>query len=216
MSRGVVYGFEKKALLAVEVRKSIASVKKFHPDWQTAVHTDIVRCHQHFDIVIPGSFEPRKNVFRAKIVAMLNSPFDETLYLDTDTQLRQPVDHVFDLFPKFDFAMSWAMGKSQGGFSGDEQLLELISEYNTGVVFWKRTPRTTDLFTQWLEYHDTETPTHRCDQFSLCHTLFYNEHIRVAPLTVNYNQRHYGTAEYFQPAVAEKRAFIIHNRDFIE
>ncbi len=216
MSKGVVYNSVQSKSHVIEARKSVASVRKFHPDWRVAIHTDRNRVHSEYDDVIPCdlALSNANHPYRAKIEAMIHSPYDETLYLDTDTELRKPIDHVFEVFPDYDMASCYAMGKSYGHTPA---YLDCMAEYNAGVIFWKKTKRTDDFFQQWLRYFDenknlSPPPT---DQFSFMLAVHKNPHFRVAMLSIHYNQRHYGTAADFQPAKVEKEAFIVHNRNFI-
>jgi len=213
-TRGVIYSAVNSNRHAVEARKSAASVRKIHPDIPIAIHTDKFRIVPEFDIEIPCDVKltNKYHPHRAKIEAMKHSPFDETIYLDTDTELRKPVDHVFELFPDYDLALSMAVGKS---VNHPDSRLDYLSEYNTGVMFWKKTRRMDDFFDQWLHHYDKNFPAAFNDQFSFTEVVHHNAHVRIALLTVHYNQRHPHTFPSFTEAKMDARALVIHNRNFI-
>ena len=91
---GVVYFALGERYLA-EAALSAASVRQHMPGLRTAIFCDGQVPAALFDMrdrLVPGL--PMK---RQKMQALLRSPFERTLYLDTDTLIADPVWELFDL-----------------------------------------------------------------------------------------------------------------------
>jgi hypothetical protein len=110
--------------------RSIASVKKFHPELPLHVAT------------LP------ENASLLNKADMLDaSPFEETLFLDVDTVVMDRLDFGFTNGLRFGLACCicecpWA--RRYGGLGGD------VVEYNTGVLFFTR--RAKPMFDCWKEW----------------------------------------------------------------
>lgn len=127
-SRGALYvywGTKYKSYLD----RSIASLKKFHPDLPVHVET------------LP---DESTLLDKARMAEM--TPFDETLFLDVDTVVMGPLDFGFERAAQFGLACSicecpWA--RRYGGLKGRGDMVE----YNTGVLFFTQQAR--PLFDAW-------------------------------------------------------------------
>jgi hypothetical protein len=111
-------------------QRSMTSVKAFHPD--IPIHTHLL---------------PDESTLLDKSVMFRASPFEETLYLDTDTVVLGRLDFGFQMATRHDLACCicenpWA--RRNGGLSGD------LVEYNTGVLFFTRDAK--DIFESWIEH----------------------------------------------------------------
>ena len=97
------------------------------------------------------------------------SPYEETLFLDTDTTILGQVQPIFDYLKELDFAVG-------NMFLGDwsvspTKLLALVKpdDYNTGVLVFRRTPETMAFLEKWKEAVLPQNPKdmwagHNCDQ----------------------------------------------------
>ncbi|WP_156918806.1 hypothetical protein [Synechococcus sp. CC9616] len=115
----------------------------------TDVPTDID--YKYFDYVYK-----HKNPcygYRDKILPLLNLPFKFTLFLDSDAFLIQPVDNIFDLGIYADFAAVHAPVRHPPGFHS-EFVPSSFPEYNSGVMFFKRSKVQKKLVKLWLSYYD--------------------------------------------------------------
>ena len=83
---------------------SARSVRRVTPGMPIAIATD-GPAPAEFDEAIPID-EP--DGYRAKIVGMLNSPFDRTLMLDVDTYAAADLSEVFQVLDQFDIAAAHA------------------------------------------------------------------------------------------------------------
>jgi hypothetical protein len=104
-----------------------------------------------------------------KVDVLRRSPYDETLFLDTDTTIRGPVVEIFDLAAAGNFAAAKAYRMVPTGTGGDRIELEHPDHFNTGVLCFDSSDATTAWLDRWFEAvraqdpHDM-WPGHNCDQ----------------------------------------------------
>jgi alpha-N-acetylglucosamine transferase len=133
MSRGVIYiVWGERAEDALH--RSVAWLKKVHPE----LTHEVVR--------LPAGTDQFKGLLeKARMMAL--SPFDETLFLDSDTMVLDRVDYGFDQAMRFGLACCicecpWA--RRYRGLAKDDTV-----EYNTGVLFFTRAAQ--EVFDRWQE-----------------------------------------------------------------
>lgn len=87
----------------------------------------------------------------AKLCMFEESPYDLTLYLDTDTVvLTDNLDFVFEMAWLYNIAIALAPASDaahQYGFVGEDYL----PQYNTGVMCFNKSDRTREVFEWWRE-----------------------------------------------------------------
>lgn len=111
-----------------ELNRSIASVEKLGLKY-------VVRCLD------------RKTGLYNKASMYELSPFENTLYLDTDTIVLDDVSYGFDISMKHDIALCICEASDARRFEG---IKDYTIEYNTGVIFFKK-GNIKSLFDKWLE-----------------------------------------------------------------
>jgi|GEM_PF-742127 len=136
-NRGVLYiamgdGFFKEAELSAE------SLKKHNPELETCLITDEERESEFFDQI--KIEEPNKG--SDKIQYIDRSPFDQTLFLDTDTLIVDNITELFTLLEEFDIAMSQnPMRVSNNNFTGEKNDFKNIPvafpELNGGIILFQ-------------------------------------------------------------------------------
>ncbi|MGE0717040.1 MAG: hypothetical protein AB7P02_16480 [Alphaproteobacteria bacterium] len=89
-----------------------------------------------------------RNPYLDKIAAMAASPFEDTIYLDTDCLVLRPIVDLLDLLGPYALAAAHAPGYR--GFL-DPEVPRAFFEVNTGVVAYRMTPATRDLFAAWAD-----------------------------------------------------------------
>lgn len=91
--------------------------------------------------------------FKAKIQVLLNSPYEETLFLDTDTRIRKPLTPLWDVLRTSDLALAHApdIARDEHGRPLYLNNHERASEFNTGVILFRKTPEVMALFETWLQ-----------------------------------------------------------------
>jgi hypothetical protein len=177
-SRGILYIATGERFVA-EAEVSARSVRNVMPDTPIAIATDIEPDY-NFDhtINIP---DPGYG-FVDKISHIDNSPFDETLYLDTDTYVNSSVGELFDILDKFDIALSYDHSRDH-----PQGIPDSFPEYNTGVIAYKNNDEFRQFTKAWKANHSeilSTVDTH--DQPSFRKTL-YESDLRIATLTPEYN-----------------------------
>ncbi len=91
-------------------------------------------------------FEPSGNPYLDKIANMRRSPFERTIYLDTDTFVVEEIAHVLALLDHYELAVAFAPG--QRGLR-DPEVPRAFYEFNTGVVAWRASERIASFMRDW-------------------------------------------------------------------
>lgn len=143
-----------------------------------------------------------------KLTGISQTPFERTVYLDTDTLVVDKVGELFDLTDRFDIAAA-----HEHGYRGhqEEQVPESFFELNGGVIVY-RWSRAMGLFmARWLERHQEGNrfmPTagrFLMDQPPFRYCLWKSE-LKLYVLPAEYNYRS------IFPGFARDRVKIFHGR----
>jgi len=155
--RGVVYVAAHSLGCVVEAAASASSLRRFHPTLPVTLFTDPTTDFQ----IPPGLFTSvvqRKWCHEAegceggrvcKIGAIAASPYQRTLYLDTDTRVWRPIESIFDELDHCDLALTEAMGSSSRSvldwqrrmFAGGVMCLRRVDPVLRLLADWQRTVR---------------------------------------------------------------------------
>jgi hypothetical protein len=86
--------------------------------------------------------------FADKVRNLANSPFENTIFLDSDTHITGELTHLFALLERFDLAVAFAPG-----YRGrdDPQVPFSFYEFNTGVIVWRTGDATRDFLDDWMD-----------------------------------------------------------------
>lgn len=188
-SRGVVYVATGKKFVD-EALISIASVKTHMPDIPVTLFTDL----EEYITSRPDGVESVRLLpevtrsCRDKINPLSNSPYEKTLFLDTDTYLCEPVYDIFEMLNRFDIALAQAPDRYQYHLS---EVPDCFTELNSGVIAFRKSSQVMDLFNQWentfLRLLELDSDSHR-DQHSLRYSLFHSK-VQFFVLPPEYNFR---------------------------
>ena len=199
-SRGVVYGVSGLPY-AEETLRSARSVRRWMRELSLELHIDAVTLDGLagmedglFDRVVRhDSFAHHRS---AKFTALLESPFEQTLYLDGDTLLTDRVDELFELLDRFELAASHAPQRlhprslAVGLYELFPPIPAAFPELNTGVIPFRRTEAVRGLIERWIHYFErsVEEKGYRMDQPAFRAALYESE-VRFYALTQEYNFR---------------------------
>jgi hypothetical protein len=127
--------------------------------------------------------------FIDKIEPLLSSPYEETIFIDSDTYIVEDISGLFDIFSKYDFFASFAPGRGTNEFSPD--VPEWFPEYNTGIIGFRNTKGSQEVIENWLCFYKKQLkglrkPPH--DQPSFRSAIF-NSNLRIYNLPMEYNFR---------------------------
>lgn len=187
--RGVVYVAWGKDHVDV-ARRSAASVKRHNPDLPCAIWCADADDASGFDrkLVIPEGLK------RPKTAVLQDSPFQETLFLDNDTIVRADLSSLFDLLQNFDLCgahvMLWHRPRHLKVWR--KALPETFPEINTGVLLYRKTPRTDAFFRAWGAAF--EVAGFRVDQVTF-RELLWDADLRFYVLPPQFNKRVFEASE---------------------
>jgi hypothetical protein len=177
-SRGFVYVATGTGYLD-EARHSATSLRQHHPETPICLVTDQrVSVAPPFDHVVVVTGAEHKPI--DKLLA-LHCPFVRAVFLDTDTRVFGDLTPLFAVLDEFDLA---ALQDVNRGWNYElPGVPACFSEFNTGVIAFRRTPAVVEFFQQWRDNHAALARDHGFvnDQPAFRQTL-YRSSLRVAPL----------------------------------
>jgi len=94
-----------------------------------------------------GRHESFGDPFADKIRNLANSPFENTIFLDSDTYVTSDLTHLFAILERFDMAAAFAPGYRS---RDDPEVPSSFYEFNTGVIVWRDTNATRDFLDDWM------------------------------------------------------------------
>ena len=188
-SRGIIYIATGRKFIE-EALMSLTSVKKHMPDVPVSLFSDV----EELVFSPPAGLDSvilLENVTRScrdKIRPLANSPYDRTLFLDTDTFLCRPVYDLFEMLDRFDIALAQAPDRYQYNLP---DLPDCFTELNSGVIAYRRTPTVNKLLVGWEETYNRmlgEDDDSYRDQHSLREALYQSD-VQFFLLPPEYNFR---------------------------
>ncbi len=126
---------------------------------------------------------------RSKVDYLAKTPFEKTLYLDTDTAVVSDIRDIYDLLERFDIALCHAHRRNvpKRLLTWRNQLPEAFPQFNSGVFLYKKNAKVIDFLNQWSAAFHTEHFMQ--DQVTLRELLWLSD-IRIATLPPEYNVRY--------------------------
>lgn len=188
MTTGLVYIATGQKFIA-EAERSVASFKALMPDLPAALFKDadsVLSTDARFDTVRLVS-QPAYGCID-KIMTLKDSPFERTLFLDTDTHCVAPCQELFELLDRFDYAAAHAPVRTcwEGA-----RCPRSFPELNTGVILYQNNDRFGELVDSWFGTYQqhlqlAEPPPH--DQPAFREAAFRSS-ARLSVLPPEYNLR---------------------------
>ena len=188
MTRGLLYiatgePFVREAVISAKRAKNVMN------DYPIAIITDIdldanVNIDKHvFDHIIEINNAEQNSGDQIKY--MDKSPFDRTIFLDTDIYIHSDISDLFDVLDQFDIAASLSpTGKNQ---RVDPDLPDAYPEYNTGVVVFQNNKKIGRFLSKWEEtYRRDKTQQNWPNQPSFRETVFHSD-LRIATIPPEYH-----------------------------
>jgi hypothetical protein len=148
MKRGILYiAFGKQFLK--EMLISAESVKKHNPNLHITAFVDKQIDSKYIDECVLI----KANHLRPKIDYIANTPYEETLFLDTDTIIDYNIEDMFHLLSNFDFGAVHDLARKRKKYSATmpeyRDIPYSFSEVNTGVMVFKKNEKVMGLFEAW-------------------------------------------------------------------
>ena len=193
-----------------EAEISATSLRRFTQLPLCLVTNDAAYSSPVFDKII--CLKNLEESYGSKIGGLLNSPFDKTIFLDSDTFVCSSIDQVFDVLEIFDLAMTVDNFMHSYGFIRNNaptfklRYETVIPEFNTGLIAIRKNDATYKLLKDWLTVH--EEMKVKADMASFREAYIDNiPAIRISPLPYEYN--YHGTHSF---GFLYNRVKVIHER----
>lgn len=133
-----------------EVKEAIKRVRNVMPAVPIALYTDLSDIHT--DVEYLYKIDNPQYHFGDKVNAFARTPFDKTIFLDTDTYLVDSIQELFLLLDRFDILAPHAP-------IDDYEFVDIPNcfvEMNSGVIAYRKNQRTLKMF-QLYENHYRES-----------------------------------------------------------
>lgn len=138
-----------------EAIQSAMSVRSCMPGFSICLFTDLDLKESKplvFDLVkkIPDG----KSYYsvRDKIWPLAESPFDRSIFLDTDTSMVRSVNEIFDSLKRYDVMVAHDPNRAWY----PSKCPDCIQEINTGLIAFQKNERTSNLFMRWGEIYSQQ------------------------------------------------------------
>ena len=209
--KGVIYAVSGQKYVK-QSRQSVRSLKDKNPHITTVafVNTDTKKKADmsHFDRTI----EVDKTENKIKVDAIVESPFEVTLYLDTDTYICSDISGVFNLSSKFNVAVTHApirifpVGSTNWSGYHVEDVPKSFPEMNTGVIMYDSSEVTKKLMRDWKSEFEKryESASKRIPDQPAFRLALYESGVRHTVLAREYNLRTH------VPSYVDQKVSIIH------
>lgn len=199
MDRGALY----VATGEEYVREAVESARTLrrHNDVEVALVADRDPDSDRFDYV--DVHPDRGGGFADKIELMAESPFERTLYLDTDIYVSGDLTELFDLLDRFDIGAKHKSGFYPTGPGYD--IPYSFPEFNTGVVVFRAGEVMEAFFETWAAEFQTYADEGGNDQPAFRKAL-YESDLRPTALTDEFHCR------FIYPGAITGNARLFHGR----
>lgn len=179
MGAGFVYVATGSGYLE-EARRSAESLRRCNPGIPVCLVTDAPLCGagEPFDQVVLCAGAEHKPI--DKLLAF-DCPFERAVFLDADTRVFGDLSPLFTLLEKFDLALHQDVNR---GWNYDlPDVPVAFTEFNTGVIAFRRNEATAAFFAEWRKNYDDLNRTQGLvnDQPAFRRTLYHSS-LRIAPL----------------------------------
>ncbi len=165
--RGVIYLVAGGRSYMGELLTSLESLRRQEPDLPVTLFSPYkppasARC-DHFD------YQSEEHPLKQKVMILKESPYEETLFLDTDTFILRPVQQVFDYLANLDFAVANMFAADWATTPPSFKALVDPEGFNTGVLLYRKRAATLAFLKAWEEAimpHDPKDmwAGYNCDQ----------------------------------------------------
>lgn len=187
---GVLYIATGKKYIKAAIR-SAQSVQKFCPGLPIHLYAD----YRNYDFNFDQTLYPFSSVAeianphrRSKVDYLSATPFERTLYLDTDTALNADITQIFKILDRFDLALCHAHNRNAAARTQNWhfEIPDAFPQFNSGVFLYRKTPSVINFLDNWsTNFHEAGF---LWDQVTLRELLWLSD-LRIATLPPEYNVR---------------------------
>ncbi len=167
--KGVIYSITGKEMYFREAAYSITSLKKYNP----GIHVTLFTENKKFKCeginsyrYIPNDIHPLK----LKVRGMMQSPYKQTLFLDSDILVLDEITELFDFLKDTHFALA----PNPKWEKDDDKIKYIPGEgkigFNTGFVLYRNDSPSFNYLVKWYDFLMAQDesdmwPGHNCDQW---------------------------------------------------
>jgi hypothetical protein len=191
-TEGILYIAAGEKYIRAAIRAA-ESVRKYCPGLSIHLFADWQN-YQGFDFdQNPFPFTSAENISnphrRSKVDYLPLTPFDRTLYLDTDTRLNDNITSIFSVLERFDIALAHDYHRNTQNSLGAWriELPQAFPPFNGGVILYRKTPAVIEFLKSWSDNYKEAGLRH--DQPTL-RELLWLSNLRLATLPPEYNVRY--------------------------
>lgn len=171
-----------------EARLSAESVKSVMSDVSITLFTDEKTGATEFDQIIEID-DPRHD-FGDQVYYLNETPYERTIFLDSDIYLDASIEGLFTVLNEFDIAAA----HNQINYSSERTELEAVEaipdcfpEYNSGVVAFKSGPVIDDFFEIWQDVYAEVVDRGQIHNQAAFRLALYRSDVRIATVPSEYN-----------------------------
>lgn len=150
-NKGIIYIAFNSQLHYDEAIKSASTVLEHNPDTSITLLTDSnKRVLEGIDYKQFRS--PTYHSLKEKCRIMRESPYDKTIFLDTDTRIMGDVSPIFNYLDNYDIAIANAPNVDRDKERGSDEFFinwKIPEIYNTGVIGFRNNKSVNQLFKMW-------------------------------------------------------------------
>jgi hypothetical protein len=108
--------------------------------------------------------EDQDKPYLYKIRAIGLSPYEQTIYLDSDTYFCDKCTELFELLDHFDWLIGQCNSDYFSVFDQSGREIKGLYAYNTGVIVFKKNDKTTQLLNEWYQAYSRHFDKYIHDQ----------------------------------------------------
>ena len=184
MTRGILYVATGDDFVE-EAEYSARSAKDVMPDIPITLITDQIVDVDVFDTVL--EFDNPRHDGGDRVTQMLQTPYNRTLFIDTDIYFAESVYELFDLLDNFDIGVATNGQFFEALEHHGDTIPEAFPEFNGGVLVYEDNPNVRDFQQDWEATFFTDADDEiTYNQPSLRKTL-YESDVRYTVLPRRYN-----------------------------
>ena len=142
MRQGVIYIATGEKHVA-EALVSARSLKRHMPDLPVTLYTDQAVVAPDMDVVGFAA-----DGYLSRIPALVGTPYERTLFLDSDTYVCGDLGGLFALLDEFDIALAHSPTRAIYEVEG---VPDSFPEFNAGVILYRRSARVKAALRDWAE-----------------------------------------------------------------
>lgn len=191
MSRGYIYvasnsvGGNNKTDYVKEAIYSATSLRKQDPKANICLFTDKDIKNNVFNTIKIVNMS-----LRCKQKFLIETPYDKTILLDTDTYVNHDISDIFDMLDKYDIVGCNDYSRKRV-FPGIPEYMNIpyaFSELNTGVIGYKKNDNFNKFINLWNNYYKKYKKITPWDQPS-CRIALWESNINLYILPLEFNRR---------------------------